>query len=95
MLSAGSDGHVFWQRFYSTVLVNDRIATVTGRPTRMVVWGERDPGFILRDTLQKWSSSAYPFWAEPVRFLNSYKRFASIDALPGEGVVGLEFVKGE
>jgi hypothetical protein len=35
----------------------------------------------------------YPFWREPYMMATEYKSFTSIDELPGEGVVMLEFIK--
>jgi hypothetical protein len=37
--------------------------------------------------------SYYPFWREPYMMAVEYQSFSSIDELPGEGVVMLEFIK--
>jgi SAM-dependent methyltransferase len=93
VLQTGADGLVFRQRLYSESCLASRVFAVTGPPASMVVWGEREPGFILRDTLSKWSSLSYPFWSEPLRAGTRITRYAGIGALPGEGVAGLVFVK--
>ena len=36
---------------------------------------------------------SYPFWREPYMMAQEYRDFDSLDALPGMGVVGLEFHK--
>ena len=93
VLQSDMDGLVFRQRLYSQGCLESRVYAVTGVPTFIEVWGEREPGFIQRDTLDKWSSLSYPFWSEPLRAGRHLQRFPSIDALPGEGVVGVMFVK--
>jgi hypothetical protein len=35
----------------------------------------------------------YPVWREPYMMATEYRTFPSLEALPGEGVVVLEFVK--
>lgn len=93
VLQGGADGLVFRQRLYSWPCLEARVFAVTGAPDLVEVWGEREPGFILRDTLRKWSSITYPFWSEPLRAASALARFDRVDQLPGEGVVGLQFVK--
>lgn len=93
VLQTGADGLVFRQRLYSEACLAERVFTVTGPPAVVEVWGEREPGFILRDTLAKWSSLTYPFWSEPLRARARIVRYPSIGVLPGEGVAALTFVK--
>ncbi len=93
VLQTGDDGLVFRQRLYSEACLADRVFEVTGPPATIEVWGEREPGFILRDTLEKWSSLSYPFWSEPLRAGSRIVRVARIGDLPGEGVACLVFVK--
>jgi hypothetical protein len=36
----------------------------------------------------------YPFWREGYMMGRNFQEYATIDALPGEGVVAMEFVIG-
>ncbi|MEQ1727277.1 MAG: methyltransferase domain-containing protein [Vicinamibacterales bacterium] len=85
------DGSAFHQYLYSEATLR-RLLAVTGPPAVQEVYGERVAGFHLALYERKWRDRAYPFWREPW-FMTGFSRFASIQELPGEGVVLLEFVK--
>ncbi|HLX96494.1 MAG TPA: class I SAM-dependent methyltransferase [Verrucomicrobiae bacterium] len=87
-----ADG-VFWQRFYDKHLLAENIFSVTGQPHRQVVFGERVPGLFLTMATDKRTNRYYPFWREPYMVSLEYAYFDSVDALPGEGVIAMEFVK--
>ncbi len=93
VLSQGEDGHVFWQRFYDTELLRERIFSVTGEPRNSKIFGERSPGLFLRNATRKRTDRYYPFWREPYMVAREYCFFESVEQLPGEGVIALEFVK--
>jgi hypothetical protein len=58
----------------------------------VTVYGECEPGFFGRNAQQKMRGLPYPFWREGYMMGRHFQVFPSIDALPGEGVVALEFV---
>ena len=88
------DGYVFYQRVYDSALLAERILSVTGAPAASEVYGERRRGFYA-DHLRpaKLGDASYPFWQEPCMLGREYRRFDSVDELPGWGVVGLAFTK--
>lgn len=93
VLGVGADGHVFWQRFYDAALLHERIYSVTGKPSRTRIFGERSAGLFLKNATQKRTNRFYPFWREPWMVAQEYRTFTSLDELPGEGVIAMEFVK--
>lgn len=96
VLTPGGDGYTFWQRYYDSRGLQSRIFAVTGAPSRMVVYGEKRRGLFFRNaSMKRLLGSLYPFWREPYMMASEYQLFASLDELPGEGVVLLEFVKAE
>ncbi len=94
VLSPGSDGYTFWQRYYDEKRLREVIFNITGSPFRRAVYGERRPGFFYRNSNMKHLLGLlYPFWRESYMMATEYCYFKTIDELPGEGVVMLEFVK--
>ena len=87
-----AEGRYFFQRFYDATSLRGRILSVLGEPRRIVVYGEREPGFFGRNAEAKMRGLPYPFWREGYMMGRHFQIYPSIDALPGEGVVGLEFV---
>ncbi|MDP3047044.1 MAG: hypothetical protein Q8O07_06145, partial [Chloroflexota bacterium] len=65
------------------------------QPTRSAVYGEKAAGLFYANAALKRSSynTTYPFWREPVMMGQEYQYYPTIGDLPGEGVIGLEFVK--
>lgn len=93
VLGKDQDGQFFWQRFYDRALLEDRIFNVIGEPQRLTVFGEKVAGSFLANAMSKRSDPYYPYWREPYMVGREYQYFDSIDELPGEGVVGMVFVK--
>ena len=94
VLSPGSDGYTFWQRYYDTKRLEENVFSVTGRPEHMVIYGEKTTGLFFRNaTLKRVLGSRYPFWQEPYMMATEYRYFQALGELPGEGVVYLEFTK--
>jgi SAM-dependent methyltransferase len=95
VLAPDRSGFVFWQRFYDRTLLEERVFSVTGAPVHSAVYGEKVPGAIQRnaDAKRRTSFSAYPFWREPFMMAQEYAHFPNVAALPGEGVIALEFRK--
>ncbi len=93
VLESSAEGHVFWQRFYDVQLLEERIFSVTGKPHKSAIFGERQAGFFQRNAEEKRSNRYYPFWQEPYLVAQEYTYFASLEELPGEGVFAMEFIK--
>ena len=85
------EGRYFFQRFYDAASLRDRVFSILGEPRQMTVYGESEPGFFGRNAQQKMRGLPYPFWREGYMMGRHFRTFPSIDALPGEGVVALEF----
>ncbi len=95
LLAPDAQGFVFWQRFYDESLLRERIFSVTGEPIQSVIYGEKIAGSFLKNAERKRAEffTTYPFWREPYMMGQEYACFESVDALPGEGVIAMEFVK--
>jgi predicted SAM-dependent methyltransferase len=94
VLSPGADGYTFWQRYYNEERLHDVIISITGSPVRMAVYGERSYGLFYRNAnMKRLLGPLYPFWRESYMMATEYRYFKTIDELPGEGVVMLEFIK--
>jgi SAM-dependent methyltransferase len=95
VLAPDARGLTFWQRFYDERLLEERIFSITGAPTHSAVYGEKRAGLFQANAALKRASynTTYPFWREPVMMGEEYEYFSGIGDLPGEGVIGLEFVK--
>jgi SAM-dependent methyltransferase len=87
-----SEGRYFFQRFYDASSLRDRVVSVLGKPRQMAVYGEAEPGYFGRNAQRKMRGLPYPFWREGYMMGRHFRAYPSIDALPGEGVVALEFV---
>ena len=87
-----ADGRFFFQRFYDASSLRERIFSVLGEPRQVTVYGESEPGYFGRNAQQKMRGLPYPFWREGYMMGRHFQLYPSIDALPGEGVVALEFV---
>ena len=88
-----AEGRYFFQRFYDASSLRDRVFSILGEPRQMIVYGESEPGFFGRNALQKMRGLPYPFWREGYMMGRNFRTYPSIDALPGEGVVALEFAR--
>jgi SAM-dependent methyltransferase len=93
LLEPDKSGFVFWQRFYDTLLLQERIFSITGQPNRKIVYGEKKAGTIINNIRRKRADRKYPFWREPYMMGQEYGYFKSIADLPGQGVIAMEFVK--
>lgn len=94
LLEPNNDGFFFFQRYYDEVLLKNNIFSVTGQPCRYAVYGEKTPGLYHRNTQAKRSGCCYPAWREPYMMGKEWRYFDTVDALPGVGVIAMEFVKG-
>lgn len=94
VLTPGDDGYTFWQRYYDRSRLESSIYTITGKPTRSTIYGEKKYGYFFRNaTTRRLFGARYPFWREAYMMATEYQAFSSTDDLPGEGVIILEFIK--
>ena len=94
VLSPESDGYTFFQRYYDEGRLREVIFSITGLPVRRVVYGERSFGLFYRNaSMKRLLGPLWPFWRESYMMATEYRYFKTIDELPGEGVVMLEFLK--
>jgi SAM-dependent methyltransferase len=93
LLKDESDSFVFWQRFYDQELLEQNIFSVTGQPLAIAVYGEKQAGLMLRNSERKRADLNYPYWREPYMMAVEHRYFDRLGDLPGEGVVGMLFVK--
>lgn len=94
VLKPGTDGYTFWQRYYDSQRIESCLCSIAGVPTHISIYGEKRRGFFFRNAcMKRLLGPFYPFWREPYMMATEYESFSSIDELPGEGVVMLEFIK--
>jgi hypothetical protein len=60
-----------------------------------VIYGERTAGAHRRTLDRQLGDPFYPFWREPYMMGQDFCYFKEIGELPGEGVIALDFEKGE
>lgn len=87
------EGFFFLQYVYDDSLLQERVYSVVGSPTRHVIYGEKEPGTLRRGLLKKWSGGKYPRWREPYTMARDFQRYETLADLPGEGVIVMEFEK--
>jgi SAM-dependent methyltransferase len=93
LLQPDEDNFFFYQRFYDSQLLSDNIFSITGKPRRTVVYGEKKRGSYVRNQAAKLSDPHYPTWREPYMMGQEWAYFDSVESLPGVAVIGMEFVK--
>jgi SAM-dependent methyltransferase len=93
LLEPDERGFVFWERVYDQGLLDERLFRVAGNPTRKAICGERRSGTFFENAMRKRRDPWYPFWLEPVWMAREFAPFPSVESLPGEGVMAVEFVK--
>lgn len=92
LLDADADGFVFWQRYYDEARLQ-AIFAITGVPVARALYAERVRGTYDADVLAKRTKTFFPIWREPLSTARAYTYQDNIAALPGMGVVTLEFIK--
>ncbi len=93
ILPKTDDGYTFFQRLYDQRALERKLYSVVGRPAHMIVYGEKTAGAMLTNSHRKRANPYYPYWEEPYFMATEFRYFGSLSELPGEGVVGLVFVK--
>jgi predicted SAM-dependent methyltransferase len=86
-------GFFFHQHVYDQSRLEERFYSVTGQPAQFAIYGEKKAGLLLCGLLRKRSGERYPRWREPYTMARECRRYESLCDLPGQGVIGLEFVK--
>jgi SAM-dependent methyltransferase len=95
LLAPDEEGYFFLQRLYDQRLLEERIFSITGQPRRHLIYGERSPGTLRRSLDRKMGDPYYPHWREPYMMGQDFCYFGELAELPGEGVIALEFERGE
>jgi SAM-dependent methyltransferase len=93
LLQPGEGGYFFFQRYYDQKLLAESVFSVTGRPCRCAIYGEKSAGSYDRNQRSKRLDPEYPLWREPYMMGQEYRYFKTIEELPGVGVAGMEFIK--
>ncbi|MCL6510085.1 MAG: class I SAM-dependent methyltransferase [Anaerolineae bacterium] len=93
LLGSDEQGYTFLEYLYDEPMLSEHIYSVTGRPAHCELYGEKRDGTLRRELLRRWSGEYWRFWREPIWMGRHFRRFDSIAQLPGEGVIGLVFVK--
>ena len=88
------DGFYFGQRFYDDDLLQEKLYSVFGIPVSQVIYGERKKGSFFNNRDEKMKlRMMYPYWLEPYFTSRDWMECASLQDLPGVGVIILKFVK--
>jgi len=95
LVTPDAAGNFFFYRLYDEQTLEERIFSITGQPCRQVIYGEKSPGTLLRNLDRKMADPLYPYWREPYMMGRDFCYFDRLGDLPGDGVIGLEFEKGE
>jgi SAM-dependent methyltransferase len=93
LIDADENGFVFWQRYYDEGLIEDRIFSVTGKPYRCEIYGEKQANSYHKNATWKRTDPFYPYWREPFMMGLEYEFKNGFSELPGIGVIAMEFVK--
>lgn len=93
LIETDENGFVFWQRYYDDRLIAQRIFSVTGKPLRYQIYGEKQANSYAQDATRKRTDPFYPYWREPFMMGMQYEYKNQLSELPGMGVIALEFVK--
>jgi SAM-dependent methyltransferase len=94
-LQSERNGWFFFQRYYDSRLLQEKILDVVGSFCHCVIYGEREPGSLQRNVQRKLSDPRYPYWQEPLMMAREWQQYSSIERLPGEGVIAMAFQKPE
>lgn len=86
-------GYIHLHYVYDQLLLEQRILSVTGQPTHFRIYGEKQAGWLRANLESKAAITRYPYWQEPYLMGCAFKTYSSIDELPGEGVICMEFTK--
>jgi SAM-dependent methyltransferase len=92
LMQPDETGLVLRQRFYDQEALAAGFFRICGPPRRVDVFGERTAGIFLSDRDLKARGGERPE-REPYSVATGYRLFASIDELPGIGVIAMEFEK--
>lgn len=86
-------GFFFHQYKYDLSLLEERIYSMTGAPTRFAIFGEKRRGTLQSWLFKRWTGQKYPLWKEPYAVAREFRYYESLLDLPGDGVIAMEFVK--
>jgi SAM-dependent methyltransferase len=84
---------VFVRRLYDLALLKSRIFDKLGQPKRFAVYGEATPGSYKAHLLRKASEGSGSDWRDSMIVGRDWRCYASIQDLPGEGIIAMKFVR--
>ncbi len=93
LLGSDAQGYTFLEYLYDEPMLNERFYSIAGRPAHCELYGERSNGILREELLRRWSGEYWRFWHEPIWMGRNFRRFDALAQLPGEGVIGMAFVK--
>lgn len=87
------DGFIFFQRYYDEKLIQERIFSITGKPLRYQIYGEKQAGSYQKNEAEKRINPLYPYWRAPFDMGLQYEYKNHLSDLPGIGVIAFDFIK--
>lgn len=93
LIASDHDGFVFWQRYYDEALLQQHIYSITGQPSHYQIFAEKEAGNYEKNVYEKRTNPDYPHWREPYMISQEYEYKKELSALPGMGVIAMEFIK--
>lgn len=93
LIETDHEGFVFWQRYYDDALLDQSIFSITGQPSYYEIFAEKKSGNYESNVYEKRTNPNYPYWREPYMMSQEYEYRKDLSALPGMGVIAMEFIK--
>lgn len=93
LVSPTNDGFYFFERIYDDQMLERIFFSVLGIPTYQEIYGETTAGFLRQLLKERWVNPTYALSQEPLLMAKNIRQYNHIHELPGEGVIGLEFIK--
>lgn len=93
LITPDHEGFVFWQRYYDEALIHQNIYSITGQPNHYEIFAEKAAGNYEKNVYQKRTNPGYAYWREPYMMSQEYEYKKNLSALPGMGVIAMEFIK--
>jgi SAM-dependent methyltransferase len=88
------EGLYFASRYYDETAIDSRISKATGcEPERVEIFGEQRSNTFFRYRETEWKKGLSESVKDPYYIATQYRRYSSLDAVPGLAVVGLSFRK--
>ena len=94
LCSRTTEGLFFGSRYYDKAAIESRINKSLGaQPAKMEIFGERQRGTFFRYREAEWKRGLPESVKDPFYIATRYRRYSTLDAVPGLAVIGLSFRK--